>query len=82
MPESDPQPALGQAVRALRQKAEMSQEALAARAELDPAAISRIEAGQVDPAWGDVRRIARGLDVPLEALAELAEELEGRELRP
>lgn len=54
----------------------LSQEALAERAELDPTEISRIEAGRADPAWGDVRRIAKGLGVPLEELAELAEELE------
>jgi transcriptional regulator with XRE-family HTH domain len=67
------QPALGQAVRALRQKAGMSQEALAARAGLDASSIARVEAGQVDPTWGSMRRIASGLGIPLEELAELAE---------
>lgn len=82
MPNSDPQPALGHAIRALRQESRMSQEALAERSELDPAEIARIESGRADPLWGDVRRIARALDVSLEKLAELAEELEGGELRP
>jgi transcriptional regulator with XRE-family HTH domain len=71
------QPALGEAVRTLRQRVGLSQNALAARAELDPASIARIEAGEVDPSWGSMRRIARGLDVPLEELAEVAETLEG-----
>jgi transcriptional regulator with XRE-family HTH domain len=77
MPPSDPQPALGDAVRALRQQAALSQETLAERSGLDPSAIARIESGRTDPTWGDVRRIAQALDVPLEELAELAEELEG-----
>lgn len=70
------QPALGKAVRALRQKTGLSQDALAARAELDSASIARVEAGQVDPTWGSMRRIAGGLGVPLEELAELAEDFE------
>lgn len=78
MPHSDPQPTLGDAVRALRKRAGLSQEALAERSELNPSEVSRIESGLTDPAWGDVRRIAKGLGVPLEELAELAEELEDR----
>lgn len=82
MPNSDPQPTLGHAIRALRQESQLSQEGLAERSELDPAEIARIESGRGDPTWGDVRRIARALDVPLEKLAELAEELEEREVTP
>lgn len=82
IPHSDPQPTLGYAIRELRTGSSLSQEALAERSELDPAEISRIESGRADPAWGDVRRIAAALGVSLEALAELAEELEERELRP
>lgn len=82
MPNSDPQPTLGHAIRALRQESQMSQEALAEHSELAPAEIARIESGHLDPAWGDVRRIAQALDVSLEKLAELAEELEEREITP
>lgn len=71
------QPALGQAVRTLRQKTGLSQDDLAGRAGLDAVSIARLEAGQVDPTWGSMRRIAGGLGVPLEELAELAETLEG-----
>lgn len=78
IPDSDPQPTLGHAIRALRQKSQLSQEELAERSELEPSEIARIESGRADPAWGDVRRIARVLDVSLERLAELAEELEER----
>ncbi|MGN6558742.1 MAG: helix-turn-helix domain-containing protein [Solirubrobacterales bacterium] len=75
------QPALGEAVRTLRQKAGLSQDELAARAELDARSIARLEAGQVDPTWGSMRRIAGGLGVPLEDLAELAETLGGAAAR-
>jgi transcriptional regulator with XRE-family HTH domain len=79
MPHSDPQPTLGKAIRALRKGSSLSQEELAERSALEPAEIAQIESGAADPAWGDVRRIAQALEVSLEALAELAEELEGRE---
>lgn len=71
------QPALGEAVRTLRQKTGLSQDDLAARADLDARSIARLEAGEIDPTWGSMRRIAGGLGVPLEELAELAETLGG-----
>jgi transcriptional regulator with XRE-family HTH domain len=71
------QPALGEAVRTLRQKTGLNQDDLAARAALDVRSIARLEAGEVDPSWGSMRRIASGLGVPLEELAELAETLGG-----
>ena len=67
------QPALGKAVEALRRRAGLSRAELAARAELDATSISRIEAGAIDPTWGSMRRIASGLGVSLEELAEEAE---------
>ena len=54
----------------------MSQETLGHRAEIHPTWISHIESGRINPTWGNVRRIARGLDVPLAQLAALAEDLE------
>jgi len=67
------QPALGKAVQELRQRAGLSRAALAARAELDATSIARIEEGAIDPTWGSMRRIAAGLGVSLEELAEEAE---------
>jgi transcriptional regulator with XRE-family HTH domain len=67
---------LAKAVRELRRKAELTQAALAERADLPPATIAQIESAMYDPPWGDMRRIARALDVSLEALSELAEEHE------
>jgi transcriptional regulator with XRE-family HTH domain len=59
----DPQVGLGKAIRQLRNEAQLSQEALGEKAE-------------INPTWGNVRRIARGLGVKLWRLAELAEKLE------
>jgi transcriptional regulator with XRE-family HTH domain len=72
----DPQIGLGKAIRALRQEGELSQEALGNRADIHPTWISHIESGRINPTWGNVRRIAAGLKVPLEQLAALAEEFE------
>jgi XRE family transcriptional regulator, regulator of sulfur utilization len=72
----DPQPGLGKAIRALRNESQLSQETLGHRAEIHPTWISHIESGRINPTWGNVRRIARGLKVPLSRLAELAEDYE------
>jgi transcriptional regulator with XRE-family HTH domain len=75
----DPQIGLGRAIRTLRREKKLSQEALGHKAEIHPTWISHIESGRINPTWGNVRRIAGGLGVPLEELAALAEEFE-REL--
>jgi transcriptional regulator with XRE-family HTH domain len=64
------------AIKQLRLEFQLSQETLGHRAEIHPTWISHIESGRINPTWGNVRRIARGLKVPLPELAELAEELE------
>jgi transcriptional regulator with XRE-family HTH domain len=74
----DPQIGLGKAIRKLRQEAKLSQETLGHRAEIHPTWISHIESGRINPTWGNVRRIAAGLKIPLAQLAALAEEFEGR----
>ena len=75
----DPQVGLGKAIRTLRHQAQLSQEALGEKAEIHATWISHIESGRINPTWGNVRRIAKGLGVKLPRLAELAEKLE-REL--
>jgi transcriptional regulator with XRE-family HTH domain len=72
----DPQIGLAKAIRQLRREQQLSQEALGLIADLHPTWISHVESGRVNPTWGNVRRIARGLQVPLPVLAALAEELE------
>jgi len=69
--------ALGAAIEALRTQAGLSAEELATRAELPPPSLAAIEAGEEEPTWGDLRRLAQGLETPLERLLELAESLEG-----
>jgi len=54
----------------------MTPEALADRAGLPAAQLAKIEGGEDDPLWGDMRRVAVGLDVSMEQLAELAERFE------
>lgn len=76
--ENDPQIGLGRAIRQLRQEVELTQEALGLESDMHPTWISHIESGRVNPTWGNVRRIARGLEVPLAKLAALAEELQRR----
>lgn len=75
----DPQLGLGKAIRTLRNEAQLSQETLGERAEIHPTWISHIESGRINPTWGNVRRIAYGLEVTLPRLAELAEKFD-REL--
>lgn len=72
----DPQIGLGKAIRQLRTEGELSQETLGHRADIHPTWISHIESGRINPTWGNVRRIAKGLKVPLSRLADLAEDLE------
>ena len=68
--------ALGAAIKALRTEAGLSLDQLAARAEVPSRSLEAIEAGQEEPTWGDLRRLAQGLETPLEKLLELAEDLE------
>jgi transcriptional regulator with XRE-family HTH domain len=72
----EPQIGLSKAIRQLRREIPLSQEALGLRSDIHPTWISHIESGRVNPTWGNVRRIAIGLRVPLHVLAELAERLE------
>jgi transcriptional regulator with XRE-family HTH domain len=72
----EPQIGLSKAIRQLRMEIHLSQEALGLRADIHPTWISHIESGRVNPTWGNVRRLAMGLRVPLPLLAALAEDLE------
>jgi transcriptional regulator with XRE-family HTH domain len=77
---TEPQKGLARAVRRLREEADLIPETLAERAGLPTAELAKIESGEDDPVWGDVRLVAGGLGVSMERLAELAEELEEDEL--
>jgi transcriptional regulator with XRE-family HTH domain len=68
-----PDPALGVAVRQLREARGLSQEALAYRAGTTYGTINRLELAQSAPAWGTVRAIADALDITLTELAAAIE---------
>lgn len=71
-----PQPALGEAVRQLREKRGLTQERLAQDAGLTTGTISLIERGRSNPAWGTVKALADGIGVSVAALATLASKIE------
>ena len=72
-----PQPALGNAIRQLRQDRGASLEALAPKAGLALNTLSLIERGQANPTWETVKGIAAALDVSIGELAKLSEKFEG-----
>jgi transcriptional regulator with XRE-family HTH domain len=74
-PRSDPQIALGQAIRQTRLARGLSQEEVASGADLHATWLSHIEGGS-NPAWGTVRRIASSLGIEVSELAQLAEKIE------
>jgi DNA-binding XRE family transcriptional regulator len=71
-----PQPALGRAIRELREKRDETQEGLAPRAGVSAKTLSLIERGEANPTWGTARGIAAALEVSIGALAKLSEKHE------
>jgi ribosome-binding protein aMBF1 (putative translation factor) len=69
----DPDAALGAAIAHFRRRAQLSPAELGGRASLDASRIVAIEAGQLEPAWGELRRLAHALEVGLPELLEEAE---------
>jgi transcriptional regulator with XRE-family HTH domain len=74
-PRSEPQTALGEAVRQLRESRELTQEAVAHAAGVHPTWVSRLESGALNPSWGMVARVAAGLGVEVSELASATERL-------
>lgn len=72
----DPQPALGKAIRELRDKRGVTQEDLAHEAGVTVGTLSLIERGKSNSAWGTIKRIATALDVTMGELAKLADKHE------
>jgi DNA-binding XRE family transcriptional regulator len=68
-----PQPALGRAIRELRQKRNETQDGLAPRAGITAKTLSLIERGEANPTWGTVSGIADALCISMVELAKLAE---------
>jgi transcriptional regulator with XRE-family HTH domain len=78
-PRTEPQPALGKAIKQTREARGLSQEELGLQAGIHPTWISHIESGRNNPAWGSVRRLAAALGLKVSELAASAEELEDSE---
>jgi transcriptional regulator with XRE-family HTH domain len=72
---SQQQPALGKAIRELRQKQGASLKTLAGRAGITLNMLSLIERGEGNPTWATVSEIAKALGVSVAELAKQAEEL-------
>jgi transcriptional regulator with XRE-family HTH domain len=62
---SNPQPALGAAIRELRLAREMTQQDAAQAAGITVAHLSKIERGRTNPTWGTVSAIAEALGVTM-----------------
>jgi transcriptional regulator with XRE-family HTH domain len=73
MSASRPDQALAAVVKRFRHRNGITQEALAFKADVTIATLSRIECGVTDPAWTTVRAVARALDVGLEELGSAVE---------
>jgi transcriptional regulator with XRE-family HTH domain len=71
----EPQPALGSAIRQLREKRGLTQEALSHEAGITTGTLSLIERGQSNPAWGTVSRIAEALGSSMGEVGKLADKL-------
>lgn len=71
-----PQPALGKAIRELREKREIGLRTLAPSAGVTFNTLSLIERGEANPTWETVKGIAAALHVSVSDLAKLAEKFE------
>jgi XRE family aerobic/anaerobic benzoate catabolism transcriptional regulator len=71
-----PQPALGKAIRQLREERGMTQEALAQEAGVTVGHMSMIERGHSNPTWATVKSIAAALDVSMIEVTKRAERFE------
>ena len=67
-----PQPALGEAIRQLREKRGKTQEEVGRKAGITGATLSLIERGHANPTWDTVKGIAAALDVTIADLAKLS----------
>jgi transcriptional regulator with XRE-family HTH domain len=71
-----PQPAIGAAIRQLREKRGLTQEVLASKAGTTLSTLSVIERGLANPTWATVRDLAAALGVSIAELAKLSEKHE------
>ena len=70
---SNPQPALGAAIRSLRIEKDARQQAVAEAAGITVAHLSKIERGLTNPTWGTVVALSDALGVTITEVAERSE---------
>jgi transcriptional regulator with XRE-family HTH domain len=74
-PSDQPQPALGKAIRQLREKQGATQEAVAHDAGITVATLGVIERGLSNPTWATVKGIAAALGVSMVEVAKRADKV-------
>lgn len=72
-PPLPPDPALGLAIKKLREARGLTQEELASRSGTTVGTVSRLESAKSAPAWATVMQIIAALDVSLPELAQAVE---------
>jgi transcriptional regulator with XRE-family HTH domain len=75
-PSDQSQPALGKAIRELREKRGVTQEAVAHDAGITTATLGVIERGLSNPTWATLRGISAALSTSMVEVARLAEKHE------
>jgi transcriptional regulator with XRE-family HTH domain len=75
-PSQRPQHDLGKAIRQLREKRGLTQEAVAHEAGVTASTYGLIERGQSNPTWATVRDIAAALDASMIDIAKAAKRFE------
>jgi transcriptional regulator with XRE-family HTH domain len=75
-PSQQPQKTLGMAIRQLREKRGLTQEAVAHEAGVTASTFGLIERGQTNPTWATVTKIAAAVDVSVIEVAKLTVKLE------
>ncbi len=72
---------LGNALRTLRTQAGLTQDELAARADIDAPYLSRVEGGWRDIRWSTLRRLLAALDADLPQLQDAIDHASGEDPR-
>jgi len=67
---------LGKAVGTLRKSRQISLADLATRSELNRRELEQIERGIFEPTWGEMRRVAKALQVPFPEFCKLVEKFD------
>jgi transcriptional regulator with XRE-family HTH domain len=75
-PSDKPQPALGKAIRQLREKKGLTQEAVAHDAGITTATLGVIERGLSNPTWATLKGVAAALGIAIGELATAADRIE------